>query len=256
MQLLVSVTGADEAVEALSGGAQIIDAKDPAAGALGAVKPETLSAIRAVVDEDVVVSAALGDATSPDGVERLAEEFAARGAGLVKVGFANVSRIGMVAELLAHAVRACERGSATSGVVAVAYADASCVGAVDARTLVSVAAECGARGVLVDTADKSGAGLTGLWTAAQLADWVSEVREHGLVAAVAGKLTLPDLSFVWGANPDVVGVRGAACVGGRLGRISADRVRELRCHSEPFVIPSGSEGSNVRTSWSATRIGE
>ena len=238
MQLLVSVTCADEAVEALRGGAQIIDAKDPGAGALGAVRPETLSAIRGVVDQDVVVSAALGDATSCAGVERQAEEFAARGARLVKVGFANVSQVGMVAELLAHAVRGCARGSLTSGVVAVAYADGARVGAVDAGALVRVAADGGARGVLVDTADKGGAGLTRLWTPAQLEEWVVEVRELGLLAAVAGKLTLADLDVVRGSNADVAGVRGAACIGGRLGRISASRVRELRRQCE---LPRRSE---------------
>ena len=227
MKLLVSVSSADEAAEALGGGAEIIDAKDPGAGALGAVLPATLSAIRAAVDRSVVVSAALGDAVSGAAVESLAEEFA-MSAGFVKVGFANVPRPETVAAMLARAVRGCARGNRAGGVVAVAYADASRVGAVDARVIARVSAEHGARGVLVDTADKSGAGLTALWSAQELADWVAEVHELGLVAAVAGKLTLADMAVVRESNADIVGVRGAACSGGRLGRISARRVRALR----------------------------
>ena len=227
MQLLVSVTCGDEAIAALSGGADVIDAKDPSAGALGAVTPEAFGAIRAALPHDVVVSAALGDAVGPAEIEGLAAELAAHGASFVKVGFANVADATGVAELLERVVRGCERACAASGVVAVAYADASRVGAVDARALSRVAADVGARGLLVDTADKGGASLTELWTTARLAEWVAEAHELGLGASVAGKLTLDDFAVVRESGADIVGVRGAACVGGRMGRVSADLVRVL-----------------------------
>ena len=51
MRLLVSVTSAAEASAALAGGADVIDAKDPRRGALGAVSPQTLRAILAAVDD-------------------------------------------------------------------------------------------------------------------------------------------------------------------------------------------------------------
>ena len=246
MRLLVSVTSADEAMDALRGGAEIIDAKDPSAGALGPVDPETFSAICAVVNPDVPVSAALGDATSSSEVERAAAEMAARGATFVKIGFAHVADVARVAELIERTVRGCERGSSTSGVVAVAYADAARVGAVDARSLVSIAADYGARGVLVDTADKTGSGLTTLWTTAQLSDWVAEVRALGLVAAVAGKLTADDVPAVRFSGADIVGVRGAACVGGRMGRVSEERVRGLRHRLRPESHATVSSRASAR----------
>jgi len=226
MRLLVSVTCADEAVEAASGGAHIIDAKDPSAGALGAVRLESFRAIRAAVPDDAVLSAALGDAAGRAETGRLAEAFASLGARFVKIGFAGVVEK-RVAELMECAVRGCQRGATTAGVIAVAYADASRVCAVDARALVQVAADVGAHGVLVDTADKSGPGLTALWGMTQLADWVAAVHELRLVASVAGKLSLDDIDLVRHAGADIAGVRGAACVGGRLGRVSSARVREL-----------------------------
>jgi len=76
MRLLVSVACADEAAEAASGGAHIIDAKDPSAGALGAVRLESFRAIREAVPDDAVLSAALGDAAGLAETGRLAEEFA------------------------------------------------------------------------------------------------------------------------------------------------------------------------------------
>ena len=49
MRLLVSVADAAEARAALAGGADIIDAKEPRHGALGAVAPDVLRAIRNAV---------------------------------------------------------------------------------------------------------------------------------------------------------------------------------------------------------------
>ena len=49
MQLLVSVRSAAEVGPALSGGADIIDAKEPDRGSLGAVSPATLAEILARV---------------------------------------------------------------------------------------------------------------------------------------------------------------------------------------------------------------
>src|SRR5918993_1271776 len=78
----------------------------------------------------------------------------ARGETLVKVGFAGIVDARRVDALLAAAVRGCALGDGSSGVIAVAYADAAYVPSIDAECLVDVAARSGTRGVLVDTADK------------------------------------------------------------------------------------------------------
>ena len=72
-------------------------------------------------------------------------------------------------------------GRGRSGVVAVAYADADRVASLAARSLVEVAARAGATGVLLDTADKAGPGLRGLIAPAELAKWVAEAHEGGLL---------------------------------------------------------------------------
>jgi len=106
---------------------------------------------------------------------------------------------------------------------------------------VDVAARAGATGVLLDTADKTGPGLRGLMTPSALVRWVAEAHEAGLLVALAGKLTAEDLAFVQDAGADIAGVRGAACEGGRRGRVSIDRVALLRTLCNP---PKG--GSHVR----------
>src|SRR5439155_15237045 len=125
MQLLVSVSNAAEAAAAIEGGADLIDAKDPRSGALGAVAPDVLRAIYAAVGGSRPVTAALGDAADEDAIERRARAFTAAGAQLVKVGFAGISDIGRVASLLGAAVRGADGHGA---VVAVFYADAAVLG--------------------------------------------------------------------------------------------------------------------------------
>jgi uncharacterized protein (UPF0264 family) len=231
LRLLVSVADAAEASAALAGGADVIDAKDPLAGALGAVPADVLRDIHAAVAGARLVTAAIGDAADEAATERVAGTFAAAGAALVKVGFAGITSASRIETL----IRAAVRGVTTilpkpdaAGVVAVAYADANRVGSLAAHDLVDIAARAGATGVLLDTAEKAGPGLRGLMAPAVLARWVGAAHDAGLLVALAGKLTADDLAFVRDAGADVAGVRGAACEGGRTGRVSTDKVAVLR----------------------------
>ena len=79
MRLLISVANAAEASAALAGGADIIDAKDPLAGALGAVSVEVLREIHAAVAGARPVTAALGEASREAAIERAAAAFAEAG---------------------------------------------------------------------------------------------------------------------------------------------------------------------------------
>jgi uncharacterized protein (UPF0264 family) len=224
MQLLVSVKSVEEAMAALAGGADLIDAKDPAAGALGAVSLDVLRAIHSTVAGLRPVSAALGDAIDEVSIEQSARAFALAGASLVKIGFAGISGSVRVSAL----IDAARRGAAAhAGIIAVAYADADRGGSLDPRLIVDAAAHAGAAGVLLDTADKHGPGLRALMTPAALAAWVTAAHDAGLRVALAGQLSIDDLDVVKDAGADIAGVRGAACEGGRTGSVAAGKVRLL-----------------------------
>jgi len=230
VRLLVSVANAAEASAALAGGADLIDAKDPAAGALGAVSPQVFRDIHASVAGERPVTAALGDAAGEKQIERAATAFAGAGARLVKIGFAGIVSADRVGALTAAAVRGAGAGGrGPCGVVAVAYADADRAGSIAPAALVDVAARAGAEGMLLDTADKTGPGLRNLVAPAALAILISRLHRSGLFVALAGQLTAGDLAFVRDTGADVAGVRGAACDAGRMGQVSADRVRRLQC---------------------------
>jgi (5-formylfuran-3-yl)methyl phosphate synthase len=232
MQLLVSVATAQEAIEALAGGADIIDAKDPRKGPLGPVDLPVLGAIRAAVPHARPLTAALGDGSDAATIEALARSCATAGVSLVKLGFAGVGDREAAAALLAAAMRGAsgaghEHGGGC-GVVAVAYADTAMARSPPVETVISIASEMQCRGLLIDTFDKSGPGLCRLLPGHVLAGYAATARRAGLLVALAGQLRAEDLNAVREAGADVAGVRGAACDGGRLGRIRADRVVALR----------------------------
>src|SRR5262249_20813391 len=120
MKLLVSVASVADATAALAGVADIIDAKNPLAGALGAVPLDAFRAIRAAIGGQRIVSAALGDGADAAGVEDLARAFADAGADYVKVGFAGIADQARVEAMLCAAVRGVlDGGQPTSAVIAV-----------------------------------------------------------------------------------------------------------------------------------------
>jgi len=224
MRLLVSVATAADARAAVEGGADIVDAKDAGAGALGAVSLDRLREIGDAVAGARLLTAALGDASDDGAVERDVRAYAGAGAALVKIGLLGTTDEARALALLRAAVRGVS--GTPCGVVAVAYADAA-TRALSPQAVIAVAARAGTRGVLIDTMDKHGPGLLGVMSPAGVADWIARGRASGLLVAVAGKLSADDLSVIDRAGADVAGVRGAACIGGRNGHVSAELVAEL-----------------------------
>lgn len=256
MKLLVSVRSAAEVRAALAGGADIIDAKEPSRGSLGAVSPEVLTEIVARVPRHVSVSVVLGDLASPEEVVKAITplQLIRRPASVyLKLGFAGVRSEDEIERLIATAVAASSQSYAAPLVVAVAYADATQAGTAPPDAISRVAARAGATGVLIDTHTKDGKGLLSWIAPLTLKGWVARARTADLLTAVAGGLGLEDLERIFPAAPDVIGLRGAACDGGREGRISQARVRALRLRLDsisgsvqgagPVVVSSGSRNA-------------
>jgi len=230
VRLLISVSNEAEARAAIDGGADIIDAKEPARGPLGAVSTTTLREIVRAIDGRLPVSAALGDAADEKAVALAARRAAAERLAYVKIGFAGVSDASRVESLIAAAVHGAGMVSTSAGVIAVAYADASRqdVASLSPWWLVEAAERSGAVGVLLDTAVKSSVGVFEVMSLAHVAGWIRHAHEADLTVAVAGGLAGADLSILRALGADVAGVRGAACEGGdRLGEVSRANVAAL-----------------------------
>lgn len=221
MQLLVSVASALEARDAVAGGADVVDAKDPRRGSLGAVPARTLQAICDVVGPGRPTSAALGDPADPAGAALAARVARDADVAFVKMGFRGTRSPTQV-----HRLAAAARGAAGAGLILVAYADWEQVGAPEPACVLEAAVAVRAAGVLIDTVIK-GPTLFDYLTCDGVSRWVSLVHGAGLVAAVAGSLGPRDLPVARDAGADIAGVRGSACDGGRAGRVSRSRVAAL-----------------------------
>jgi uncharacterized protein (UPF0264 family) len=237
-RLLVSVTGPDEARLAFEAGADIVDLKDPGQGALGACAPAILMSVAALRDSafpEAVLSAALGPADDPGAAARAAAA-AGWGFDFVKLGLERLkdddAAVGALRSIVAAvgAATPSRRGGARGGtrVIAASFADADRVDALAPEALPGVAAAAGAAGALLDTAVKDGRTLIDHLPPTEIARYLAACRRSGLLAAVAGALETRTMPEILALAPDIIGVRGAVCLGGRTGRLDRRRLERLR----------------------------
>lgn len=228
MRLLVSVRDAEEARAALAGGADIIDAKEPALGPLAPVSRAMLQSICASVPVTVALSVALGDA-QPLALEAVVASVAPlrrRVALYFKVAVISAAP-DEAGDGIAAACRMLEGRADRPRLVVARYVDQPS-DATDLSRWIAVSAAAGARGLLVDTSRKDGPGLFGSVGAPSLAALREQASRHGIWLAVAGGVTITNLAQLAVVGPDVLGVRGAVCQGTRTDTLSAALVLQLR----------------------------
>jgi uncharacterized protein (UPF0264 family) len=241
MQLLVSVRSADEVPAALAGGADIIDAKEPSQGSLGAVEGKTLEQILERSPVSRPLSVALGDVTDPAEAERLISDlnFPLRLAPTyLKLGFAGLTDTGLLEEILCAAVEAGRKHRSGPRIIAVAYGDAAAARSFAYGKARAVALRSGCAGILIDTYTKTGHTLFHWLAPAELARWIRSLRADGLLAALAGGLGPEQAAEIANLDPDVLGVRGSVSDGGRQGTLRSSKVAELRSALARFGLSS------------------
>ncbi|AGK57937.1 hypothetical protein HYPDE_31313 [Hyphomicrobium denitrificans 1NES1] len=215
---LASVTSADEASLALAGGADVIDCKDPSAGALGALPHAVVREVAARVAGRLLVSATVGDLPPESGaLVEAASAMARTGVDIVKIGFFGDGDARPAIAALGRVKHQKVR------LVAVLMADQ----APDYELIPYLAAH-GFAGVMLDTADKSGGRLTTMLPAGGLSKFVSSARNSNLMCGLAGSLRMEDIAGLASLGPDVLGFRGALCETGRSSKLDPTRVAAIR----------------------------
>jgi dihydroneopterin aldolase len=215
--LLASVRTPDEARCAIAGGADIVDLKEPAEGALGRLSDATIAAIREAVAGRRPTSATIGDlALAPAPVLEAVRAMAATGVDIVKLGMFDGDAAATVAALGA---------AARDGIrlVAVLFADRA-----PDFSLVARCADAGFYGVVLDTADKSAGPLTRHLAEVTLTRFIVDARRHGLLAGLAGSLAAGDVPRLLPLRPDYLGFRSALTLGGRDAPLDSAAVARLR----------------------------
>jgi hypothetical protein len=113
--------------------------------------------------------------------------------------------------------------------VAVAYADWRTADSLEPSRLLEAARTTGCNAMLIDTFDKSAGNLLRLMEPAELRRLSDSAHQAGLKFALAGSLLPVQFAELIAVGPDILGVRGAACAGGRrTSPVSAKAVRALK----------------------------
>jgi dihydroneopterin aldolase len=222
-RMLASVNGPEEAEIALAGGADIIDLKDPAHGALAAVAPDVIRATVETIGRRRPVSAVAGDLPMrPDVMAATVRSIARTGVDFVKLGiFHGGDPAGCIAALAEEARRV--------KLVAVLFADAS-----PDLSLLPLLQHAGFAGAMLDTQGKASGRLLDHIALPRLSGFVEECRTLGLMAGLAGSLEPPDVPRLLVLSPDLLGFRGALCgEGGRAAAIDLGCVQAVRALIPP-----------------------
>jgi len=235
--LLISPINTQEAREAIDGGADIIDVKNPKEGSLGANFPWVIRSIRDITPPDMLVSATLGDVPYKPGTVALAAAGAVvSGADYIKVGLYGTKNYQEALEVTKGVVKAVRDLRENALVVASGYADAHRVGAVDPMEIPRIAYEAGADLAMVDTAVKDGKTLFDFMDQKKITQFTNEIHSYGLKSALAGSVKEDQLELLHELGCDVVGIRGAACTGGdrNQGTIHHSAVSRLKAMVSDF----------------------
>ena len=198
-RMLASVKDRAEADVVLRLGADVIDLKDAAKGAMAAVDLATAEAVVAQVGGRRETSVTLGDPPyEPSALLETARAFAA-----AKVDYLKAAVEARMLEQCGSALAEC---AGTAHLIGVLFAD----DAPDFQLLPKLKT-LGFKGAMLDTRRKCEGRLLDLVDVSTLERFCSLCRAEGLMSGLAGSLEAPDVPRLLLVRPDVLGFRGALC---------------------------------------------
>ena len=209
MILMVSVQNLAEAMQALKGGADIVDVKNLQEALVGSANPWVVKEVRDAIPMERHASVTLGVVPNQVGTVAMAVYAAGQlDATSVKVGFMN-TEYDLAVETLQASRQALE-GTPTK-LIGSLFADNPLYDGLDPHRMIELSKDGECDGFLVDTLTKDGRNLFDFISEPDLRDMVFEGKQLGMSTALSGHLKLDDLDELARINPDIVGVRGAVC---------------------------------------------
>ncbi len=204
-----------EALLAANGGADIIDVKNTSEGSLGANFPWIIQeVVRSLQNQPVTFSATLGDLPFKPGTAALAATGAAyAGARYIKAGMYGTKTLEEASDVMIAVARACRNFDPDIRVVTAGYADYGRFGGLHPQTIIKAAVNSNSDVVMVDTAIKDGATLFDNMDFGDIQNFIDVAHSHNLEVALAGSIKKEHIPTLLELKPDIVGLRGAVCVG-------------------------------------------
>lgn len=199
---LASVKSFEEAQSLDDSLPHILDMKNPAQGALGALEAQDVAAIVRWINHRCLTSATVGDLPmQADLLSNAMNQMAQTGVDFVKIGLFDEADLIRCIEELKPTLDALN-----TPVIAVLFADQWPV-----QPLIPLLATVGFAGIMLDTAHKNGRGLLDHLSINRLQKFVSEVKSAGLLCGLAGALKIEDIQLLKGLEADYLGFRSALC---------------------------------------------
>ena len=170
----------------------------------------------------------------------------------LKVGFAGVGRLEQAAEILRLAVHRARALGPSVAVIAASYADCDRARAPSPEADPRCRHRCRRRRSLDRYLGQGWSGTPAAALGRRAGCLGYSSPGAGLLAALAGGLAADEVPSCGRLQPDVVGVRGAVCRGGRAGALDPGLLRRLRAAALDRFGPSG-DRTGVR--WRIARAG-
>ena len=178
--MLASVNSVAEALLVLNANVDIIDLKQPASGALGALDIDLVKQIVAGIDGRCPVSATIGDLPmQPDLVFNAVKTMAETGVDYIKIGFfpdgdwlETVNKLSVLSQQ-------------NIALIAVLFADIQ-----PDLTIVDSLKDAGFTGVMLDTMDKQNGSLMQVMEKTEIGQFVRLAKARQLLCGLAGSLKL------------------------------------------------------------------
>ncbi|HOY69292.1 MAG TPA: (5-formylfuran-3-yl)methyl phosphate synthase [Methylotenera sp.] len=203
-QLLISVTSLDEAQIALENGADLIDLKDPHAGALGALPINVVQSVVTYVkrtNAKKMTSATVGDVPmQADLLRDSVSKMLASKVDYIKIGFFDAEGYQGCLNALSHFAKL------DAKLIAVLFAEKSYP-----SNLIEAIKQAGFVGVMLDTAEKNGRSLLTNVDEKMLLTFAQKVADNALIFGLAGSLKSQHVAQLLKLNPTYLGFRGGVC---------------------------------------------
>lgn len=219
-KMLASVTSVNEALLALQENADIIDLKQPAAGALGALDIGLVKTIVAALENRCPVSATIGDMPmQAEPIFNAVQNMSATGVDYIKIGFfADSSAWPATIDKLSALTQQ------NLALIAVLFADQQ-----PDMSIIPVLKQAGFKGVMLDTQDKQRGSLNQIMNSADLQNFVNLAKNQHLLCGLAGSLTLASIPSLLAYQADYLGFRGALCDQHiRTGQLNRHAIHQIR----------------------------
>ena len=201
-RMLASVNSIEEAMIALQLDVDIIDLKQPALGALGALNTQQVHTIVNRIGKNKPISATVGDLPmQADLIFNAVKAMAETGVDYIKIGFFPDQDWDEVIAKLATLTQSHLK------LIAVLFADQQ-----PDLSSIKQFSEAGFTGIMLDTMNKTSGSITQVMPLATLQHFVQTTRQYQLLCGLAGSLRETDIPKLLALQADYLGFRGALCV--------------------------------------------